>query len=119
VQQYGHLPFVAVVSSSGSHASKAASEGCHSVGKLVMSDKQMAMSPTIFSKFGMLRHSKVAIAALKEIHKDEAQNVAHDITASLRLCVLPLEPAVAADSNLKSLDDEPLFPPRDPDEEPL
>jgi hypothetical protein len=61
-------------------------EGCHSVAKLAMSDKQlewikhMAMSPTIFkfSKFVMLRHSKLAIAALKEIHKTEAQHVAHD-----------------------------------------
>jgi hypothetical protein len=52
----------------------------------------------------MLRHSKLAIAALKEIYKDEVQHVAHDIAA--RLCVLPLEPAVAADS--ESLDDEPL-----------
>ena len=113
LQQYGHLPHVAV-SFLGRHASNAASEGCHSVAKLVMSDKQMAMSPTTFSQFVMLRHSKVDIAALKEIYKDEAQHVAHDITA--RLCALPLEPAVAADS--ESLDDEPLFPPRDPDEEP-
>ncbi len=76
-----------------------------------MSDKQMTMSPTTFSQFVMLRlctrHSKVAIAALKEIYKDEAQHVAHDITA--RLCALPLERAVAADS--ESVDDEPLFPP--------
>jgi hypothetical protein len=42
-----------------------------------MSDKQTAMSPTIFPKFAMLRHSKLAIAALKEIDKDEAQRVAH------------------------------------------
>jgi len=111
--QYGHLPHVAVAFL-GRHASNAASEGCHSVAKLVMSDKQMAMSPTTFSQFVMLRHSKVAIAALKEIYKDEAQHVAHDITA--RLCALPLERAVAADS--ESVDDEPLFPPRDPDEEP-
>ncbi len=82
--------------------------------KPVMSNKQMAMSPTIFSKLVMRRHSKLAIAALKEIFKDEAQHVAHDINA--RLCVLPLEPAVAADS--ESLDEEPLFPPRDADEEP-
>jgi hypothetical protein len=55
------------------------------------------------------------VAALKEMYKDEAQHVAaHDITA--RLCALPLEPAVAADS--ESFDDEPLFPPRDPDEKP-
>jgi hypothetical protein len=73
----------------------------------------MAMLPSIFSKF-MLRQSRLAIAALKENYKDEAQHVAHDITA--RLCALPLEPAVAADS--ESLDDEPLFPPRDTEEEP-
>ena len=104
LQQYGHLPFVAVAFL-GRHASNAASEGCHSVAKLVMSDKQMAMSPTTFSQFVMLRHSKVAIAALKEIYKDEAQHVAHDITA--RLCALPLERAVAADS--ESLDKMTLF----------
>ena len=113
LQRYGHLPHVAV-SFLGRDASNAASEGCHSVAKLVMSDKQMAMSPSTFSKFVMLRHSKLAIAALKEMYNDEAQHVAHDITA--RLCALPLERAVAADS--ESLDDEPLFPPRDPDEEP-
>jgi hypothetical protein len=56
----------------------------------------MAMSPSIFSKFVMLRQSKLAIAALKAIYKDEAQHVAHDIAT--RLCALPLEPAVAADS---------------------
>lgn len=117
LQQYGHLPHVAV-SFLARHASNADSEGSHSVAKLVMSDKQMGMSPDIFSKFVMLRHSKLAIAALKEIYKDEAQHVAHDITA--RLCALPLEPAVAADSQSldDELDDEPLFPPRDPDEEP-
>ena len=95
LQQYGHLPHVAV-SFLGRHASNAASEGCHSVAKLVMSDKQMAMSPSTFSKFVMLRHSKLAIAALKEMYKDEAQHVAHDITA--KLCALPLDRAVAADS---------------------
>jgi hypothetical protein len=101
----------------GRHASNAASEGCHSVAKLVMSDKQIAMSPSTFSKFVMLRHSKLAIAALKEMYKDEAQHVAHDITATSKLCALPLrlDRAVAADS--ESLDDGPLFPPRDPDEE--
>ena len=85
LQQYGHLPHVAV-SFLGRHASNAASEGCHSVAKLVMSDKQMAMSPSIFSKFVMLRHSKLAIAALKEMYKDEAQHVAHDITALEVVC---------------------------------
>ncbi len=54
--------------------------------KLVMSDKRrIAMSPTIFSQFVMLRHSKVAIAALKEVYKDEAQHVAHDTTVAARL----------------------------------
>ena len=95
LQRYGHLPHVAV-SFLGRHASNAASEGCHSVAKLVMSDKQMAMSPSTFSKFVMLRHSKLAIAALKAMYKDEAQHVAHDITA--KLCALPLDRAVAADS---------------------
>jgi hypothetical protein len=60
------------------------------------------------------RHSKLAIAALKEMYKDEAQHVAHDITA--KLCALPLDRAVAADSESLPVDDEPLFPPRDPDE---
>ena len=66
----GHLPHAVAVSFLGRHASNAASEGCHSVAKLAMSDKQMAMSPTTFSQFVMLRHSKLAIAALKEIYKD-------------------------------------------------
>ena len=73
----------------------------------------MAMSPTTFSQSTMLRHSKLAIAALKEIYKDEAQHVAHDITT--KLCALPLDRAVAADS--ESLDDGPLFPPRDAEDE--
>ena len=34
----------------------------------------MAKSPSIFSKV-MLRQSKLAIAALKEIYRDEAQHV--------------------------------------------
>jgi hypothetical protein len=78
-----------------------------------MSDKQleMAMSPAIFSKFAMLRQSKLAIAALKEIYIDEAprQHVSHDFTARLytRSGSLPLglhypEPAVAADSESDS-----------------
>jgi hypothetical protein len=92
LQQYrdgpGHLPHVAV-SFLGRHASNAASEGRHSVAKLVMSDKQMAMSPTTFSQFAMLRgHTEQTVvagyfSALKEIYKDEARHVAHDITAKL------------------------------------
>jgi hypothetical protein len=61
LQQYGHrdLPHVAFafLSFLGRHASNAASEGCHSVAKLLMSDKRIAMSPTILSQFAMLRHS--------------------------------------------------------------
>ena len=49
------------------------------------------------------------------MYKDEAQHVAHDITATLCVLPLPVDRAVAADS--ESLDDEPLFPPTDPDEE--
>jgi hypothetical protein len=78
---------------------------------MAMSDKQMAMSPAIFSKFVMLRQSKLAIAALKEIYIDEAprQHVSHDFTARLYTRSLPLgppshcpEPAVAADSESDS-----------------
>jgi hypothetical protein len=62
LQQYGPLQHAAV-SFLGRHASEsnAASEGCHSMAKLVMSDKpeEMAMSPTTFSQFAMLRHSKL------------------------------------------------------------
>ena len=63
--------------------------------KLVMSDKQMAKSPDILSKFSCCATVKWPFAPLKEIYKDEAQHVAHDITT--RLCALPLQPAVAAD----------------------
>ena len=115
LQQYGHLPHAAIaVLGRQARPPRPPREGRHSVAKLVMSDKQMAMPPSIFSKFVMLRHSEQAIAALKEICRDEAQHVARDITT--RLCALPLGPAVAADC--ESLDDEPLFPPRDAEEEP-
>ena len=41
--QYGRLPYVALAFL-GRQASNAASEGCHSTGQLVMSDKQTTMS---------------------------------------------------------------------------
>jgi hypothetical protein len=46
------------------------------VAKLAMSDKHMAMSPTIFSKFVMLRHSKLELAIAEHSQGDSQNRVA-------------------------------------------
>ena len=81
-QQYGRLPYVALAFL-GRQASNAASEGGHSTGQLVMSDKQTKMSSDTLEKVVCLRNSRSAIKVLKEIYVDEAKNVAHDITERL------------------------------------
>jgi hypothetical protein len=60
--QYGRLPYVALAflgrQASGSNA---ASEGCHSTGQLVMSDKQttIMMSNDTLEKLACLRNSRM------------------------------------------------------------
>ena len=90
-------------------------EGGRSVAKLAMSDKKMAVSPSNFvlasSCFALVNSE--GVAALNEIHRDEAQPRGTSATSRLRLWVssaaLPLtrrvlEPAVrvAADSGSAS-----------------
>ena len=60
--QYGRLPYVALAFL-GRQASNAASEGCHSTGQLVMSDKQTTMSNDTLEK---LIYSRMAVTVLKE-----------------------------------------------------
>ena len=94
-----------------------ASEGCHSTGQLVMSDKQTTMSNDTLEKIVCLRNSRTAVTVLKKIYVDEAKHVAHDISA--RLSQLPLAPAISTSaSNLaQSLeaDDSSMFPLSDPE----
>ena len=59
--QYGRLPYVALAFL-GRQASNAASEGCHSTGQLVMSDKQTTMSNDTLEKIVCLRNSRTAVA---------------------------------------------------------
>ncbi len=82
--QYEVLPYVALAFL-GRQASNAASEGCHSTGQLVMSDKQttIMMSNDTLEKIVRLRNSRTAVTVLKKIYVDEARHVAHDISARL------------------------------------
>jgi len=115
LRQYGRLPYLALAFL-GRQPSNAASEGCHSTGQLVMSDKQTSMSSDTLEKVVCLRNSRSAIKVLKEIYVDEAKNVAHDIT--VRLSKVPLEPAVSTSGSkpaqsreAKALaDDSSMFP---------
>ena len=112
---YGRLPYVALASL-GRQPSNAASEGCHSTGQLVMSDKQTKMSSDTLEKIVCLRNSRTAIKVLKEIYVDEAKNVAHDIT--VRLSKIPLAPGSkpAQSREAKALaDDSSMFPLSDPE----
>ena len=79
--QYGRLPYLALAFL-GRQASNAASEGCHSTGQLVMSDKQTTMSNDTLEKIVCLRNSRTAVTVLRKIYVDEAKHVApHDMTS--------------------------------------
>jgi hypothetical protein len=78
--QYGRLPSAALAFL-GRQASNAASEGCHSTGQLVMSDKHTTMSNDTLEKIVCLRNSRTAVTGPKKIYVDEAKHVAHDIGA--------------------------------------
>ena len=115
LRQYGRLPYLALAFL-GRQPSNAASEGCHSTGQLVMSDKQTKMSSDTLEKIVCLRNSRTAIKVLKEIYVDEAKNVAHDIT--VRLSKIPLAPGSkpAQSREAKALaDDSSMFPLSDPE----
>ena len=76
------MPWLAL-SVLGGHTSNAASEGCHSIAQLIMSDLQTSMGDDILQMIVCLRDGKEAVGQLKAIYPDEAKNVEVDITAKL------------------------------------
>ncbi len=74
------MPWLALSVLDG-ETSNAASEGCHSIAQLIMSDLQTSMGDDILQMIVCLRDGKEAVAQLKAIYPDEAKNVALDITA--------------------------------------
>ena len=113
LRQYGRLPYLALAFL-GRQPSNAASEGCHSTGQLVMSDKQTTMSNDTLEKIVCLRNSRTAVTVLKKIYVDEAKHVAHDISARLSHWQVP----TSATSNLaqsREADDSCMFPLSDPE----
>jgi hypothetical protein len=99
--QYGRLPYVALAFL-GRQASNAASEGCHSTGQLVMSDKQTTMSNDTLEKTVCLRNSRMAVTVLKKIYVDEAKHVALDISVRLGQVYLRLPPQLLSFSTSAS-----------------
>ena len=67
------------------HTSNAASEGCHSIAQLPMSDLQTSMGDDILRMIVCLRDGKEAAEQLKAIYPDEAKNAEVDITATSKL----------------------------------
>ncbi len=65
------------------HTSNAASEGCHSIAQLIMSDLQTSMGDDILQMIVCLRDSKEAVEQLKARYPEEANNVALDIKTKL------------------------------------
>ena len=82
--EYGRLPWLAL-SVLGGHTSNAASEGCHSIAQLIMSDLQTSMGDDILQMIVRLRDGKEAAGQLKAIYPDEAKNAEVDITATSKL----------------------------------
>ncbi len=69
----------------GGHTSNAASEGCHSIAQLIMSDLQTSMCDDTLRVQMIVclpgRDGKEAVEQLKAIYPDEAKNAELDITA--------------------------------------
>ena len=63
--------------------SNAASEGCHSIAQLIMSDLQTSMGDDILQMIVCLRDGKEAVEQLKARYPEEAKNVALDIKTKL------------------------------------
>ena len=61
--EYGRLPWLAL-SVLGGHTSNAASEGCHSIAQLIMSDLQTSMGDDILQMIVCLRDGKEAVEQL-------------------------------------------------------
>ena len=79
---HGRLPWLAL-SVLGGQTSNAASEGCHSIAQLIMSDLQTSMGDDILQMIVCLRDGKEAVEQLKAMHPEEANNVALDIKTKL------------------------------------
>ena len=73
--EYGRLPWLAL-SVLGGHTSNAASEGCHSIAQLIMSDLQTSMGDDsdILQMIVCLRDGKEAVEQLKPIYPEKAKN---------------------------------------------
>jgi hypothetical protein len=71
----------------GGHTSNAASEGCHSIAQLIMSELQTSMGGDILHMTVCLRDGKEAVDSeqLKAIYPDEATNAELDITAKFKV----------------------------------
>jgi hypothetical protein len=72
----------------GGYTSNAASEGCHSIAQLIMSDLQTSMGDDILQMIIVcLRDGKEAVEQLKAIYPqaDEAKNAELDITAKFKV----------------------------------
>jgi hypothetical protein len=78
------LPWLAL-SVLGGHTSNAASEGCHSIAQLIMSDLQTSMGDDILQMTVCLRDGKEAVEQLKATYHDEAKNAELDITAKFKV----------------------------------
>ena len=78
------MPWLAL-SVLGGHTSNAASEGCHSIAQLIMSDLQTSMGDDILQMIVCLRDGKEAVEQLKAIYPDEAKNAELDITAKFKV----------------------------------
>ena len=90
--EYGRLPWLALSVMSG-HTSNAASEGCHSIAQLIMSDLQTSMGDDILQMTVCLRDGKAAVGQLKAIYPGDSEaNLKNadselDITAKFRVKV--------------------------------
>ncbi len=82
--EYGRLPWLALSQAVMSgHTSNAASEGCHSIAQLIMSDLQTSMGDDILPMIVCLRDGKEAVEQLRAMYPEEANNVALDIKTKL------------------------------------
>ena len=86
--EYGRLPWLAL-SVLGGYTSNAASEGCHSIAQLIMSDLQTSMGDDILQLTVCLRDGKEAVGQLelRAIYPDEAKNAELDIRVTAQFKV--------------------------------
>ncbi len=88
MSEHGRLPWLAlrlsvIMMPVSGHTSNAASEGCHSIAQLIMSDLQTPMGDDILQMIVCLRDGKEAVEHLKARYPEEAKNAALDIKTKL------------------------------------